>query len=164
MRVHRRRFDAKELLVSRVDAVRPDDTQVQLVVLRGLQVFRKVVRQQHSSIEELSADEGADVLLVVLGRALHRRLRGGRHRGRVARVRRPAQAGRGRTEARRSLRGRLVRRVDRHRSGRLSGVIRTDQLLGLHHRSLRQRVVPEMIRSALNAFARVRIIQFAFIV
>lgn len=83
VRVHGRRSDAKELPVPRVDAFRSDHTQVQLVVLRRLQVVQKVVRQQHSDIEELSADEGTDVLLIVLGRTIHGRFRGRGHGGRL---------------------------------------------------------------------------------
>lgn len=91
MRVHRRRADPKELPVPRVHAVRPDHTQVQLVVLRGLQVVQEAVRQQHTHIEELSADEGADVLLVVLGGHDGGRVRGRGHGGRLA-AGRPAAA------------------------------------------------------------------------
>lgn len=83
VRVHRWRSDAKELPVPWVDAVRPDHTQVQLVVLRWLQVVQEVVWQQHSHIEELSADEGTDVLLVVLGGTVHGRFCGRGHRSRV---------------------------------------------------------------------------------
>lgn len=88
VRVHRRRSDAEELLVPRVHAIRPDHTQVQLVVLRGLQVVQEAVRQQHSHIEELSADEGVDVLLVVRGRAHRGRVGGRRDRGRIVVVHR----------------------------------------------------------------------------
>lgn len=77
VRVHGRGTDAKELPVPRVDSIWPDHTQVQLVVLRGLQVVQEAIRQQHPHLEELSADESAHVFLVVLGRA-----HGGRFRGR----------------------------------------------------------------------------------
>lgn len=68
MRVHWRRSDAEKFPVPRVDPVRPDDIEMQLVVLRGLQIVQEAVRQQHTHNEELPADEGTYVFLVLLGR------------------------------------------------------------------------------------------------
>lgn len=134
MRVHRRRPDAEELLVPRVHAVRPDHTQVQLVVLRGLQVVQEAVRQQHSDIEELPADEGADVLLVVLGRHDDRRVRSRGHGGRLAT--RPAAAA---VQVRCAVRPATVHRLlipPRH--------VRRDRFVQ-RHRTIGQRDVQTMI-------------------
>lgn len=65
MRPNRRRADHEELPLSGVDPFRPDRPQVQLVVLRRLQELEEAVRLEHSDIEELPADEGAHVFLVV---------------------------------------------------------------------------------------------------
>lgn len=127
VRVHRRGTDAKELFVPRVDPVWPDHTQVQLVVLRGLQVVQEAVRQQHPHLEELSADESAHVFLVLLGRTHGGRFRGRSHSSHLFTFRlRPSF-------------GHFEQR------GHGSGSDDDDHHHDLLRRSLRQRVVPKMI-------------------
>lgn len=65
MRSDGRRPDYEEFSLSGIDTLRSDHPKVQLVVLRGLQELEKTLRFEYTNIEELSADEGVDVLLVV---------------------------------------------------------------------------------------------------
>jgi hypothetical protein len=63
VRADGRRAGDEVVPVPRVDAVRPDHSQVQLVVLRRLPQHAPPLRHQHPRLQELPAHEGAYLLL-----------------------------------------------------------------------------------------------------